>query len=76
MKLVYNIDFGVTAAAFLVLLYIYVRLQYSSSSEVNRTFQKVIMITLAADILDVVTAITISYGSVLPLAFINSVTYL
>lgn len=69
MKLVYNIDFGVTAAAFLVLLYIYVRLQYSSSSEVNRTFQKVIMITLAADILDVVTAITISYGSVLPLAF-------
>lgn len=69
MKLVYNIDFAITAAAFLVLLYIYVRLQYSSSSEVNRTFQKVIMITLAADILDVLTAITISYGSVIPLAF-------
>lgn len=79
MNLIYNIDFGITAAAFLIVLYIYVKLQYSSYSEVNRTFQKVVVITLIADVLDVLTAITISYGSQVPLAlnlFLNTLYYI
>ena len=79
MKLVYNIDFGITAAVFLIVLYIYVKLQYSSYSEVNRTFQKVVVITLMADVLDVLTAITISYGSQVPIAFntlLNTLYYI
>ena len=79
MKLVYNIDFGITAAVFLVVLYTYVKLQYSSYSEVNRTFQKVVVITLIADVLDVLTAITISYGSQVPIFFntvLNTLYYI
>lgn len=65
MALEYNIYYEVAAAAFLVILYIYVKLQYTIRTEANTEFQKLIVIVILADILDVVTAITISYGTLI-----------
>ncbi|MCH5267904.1 MAG: response regulator [Lachnospiraceae bacterium] len=66
MTLEYNIYYEVAAAAFLVIMYIYIKLQYTIRTEVNTEFQKLIVIVIIADILDIVTAITISYGAVVP----------
>lgn len=39
---------------------------YSSQSEVNRKFKSVVRHLLAAELMDIVTAVMISYGSVIP----------
>lgn len=62
----YNVDFEVASAIFLILLYIYVKLQYSSTSKVNRMFQKVLILTLGTNLLDVVSAIAIEHGRDIP----------
>ena len=64
--MVYNISYEVASAAFLVILYVYIRLQYSSKSQVNKEFEKLTLSMLAANVFDVVSAITISYGGQLP----------
>lgn len=66
MPLVYNISFETASAFFLVILYICIKLQYSTKSEINKEFHKLTLLVLCADILDVTTAVTISYASVLP----------
>lgn len=70
---VYNICFEVASAAFLVILYIYIRLQYSRQSEANKAFEKLTLYVLAANVADVVSAITLSYARELP-HWINLVT--
>ncbi len=67
MSLVYNIYFEISAAAFLVILYIYLIFQYGMQSMANKAFLKLTLFTLLANVLDVVTAITISYSTALPL---------
>ena len=67
MSLVYNIYFEVASIIFLVILFIITRLMYNMQSAVNKEFLKLILIVLLADILDVVSAITISYASVIPI---------
>ena len=66
MSLVYNVYFEVSSIIFLVILFIITRLMYNMQSAVNKEFLKLILIVLLADILDVVSAITISYASVIP----------
>ncbi len=61
MSLVYNIYFEMSAAIFLIIFFFFMKLQYNTQSKVNKEFQKLTLLVLAADILDVVTAITISY---------------
>lgn len=70
MSLVYNISFEAASAFFLVILFICMKLQYNTNSEINREFQKLTLLVLCADILDVTTAITISYAKAIP-EFIN-----
>lgn len=70
MSLVYNISFETASIFFLVILLICIKLQYSTKSEINREFQKLTLLVLCANVLDVATAITISYGKILP-EFIN-----
>ena len=64
--MVYNISYEVASAAFLVILYMYIRLQYSNKSQVNKEFKRLTLFMLATNVFDVVSAITISYGSQLP----------
>lgn len=67
--LLYNIDFEIAAAAFLIVLNIYLRLQYTSDSRSNKYFKRLALILLFAVILDVVTAVTISFADIVPIWF-------
>ena len=66
MELQYNIYFGVSAVIFMVILVTYLSIGFSMDSPRNREFFKVAIYVLIADILDVVTAVTISYGAMVP----------
>ena len=67
MSLKYNISYEVASIIFLILLLFYIRLQYDTSSRLNKEFRKLTWIGLIANVLDVATAITISYASVVPI---------
>ena len=66
MKLDYNIYYEVAAAIFLSFLTGYVRLQYNMKLRSNRLFLRLALSILFDDILDIVTAFTISNADVLP----------
>ena len=63
----YNIYFELAAAALLVVLNLYVYLQYPSDSPSNRHFKRLAGVLFLAVTLDVVTAITISYADSVPI---------
>ena len=66
MKLDYNIYYEVASAIFLSFLTGYVRLQYNMKLRSNRLFLRLALSILINDILDIVTAFTISNADVLP----------
>lgn len=66
MSLIYNTDFEVASAVFLVIFFLFMKLQYSMQSKINQEFQKLTAFVLLADVMDVATAVTISYAAVLP----------
>lgn len=66
MKLDYNIYYEVAAVIFLSFLTGYVRLQYNMKLRSNRLFLRLALSILFNDILDIVTAFTISNADVLP----------
>lgn len=79
MPLVYNIYFEAASAIFLVILIVCMKLQYSMKSEINKEFQKLTLLVLFADVMDVTTAVTISYASEIPYfynLFFNSVYFI
>ena len=63
----YNIDFNVLSALFLLVYYVFLRVQYNSEAPANRCFRLLVLAVLAADIMDTVTAVTISYSATVPL---------
>lgn len=66
MNLVYNIDFEVAGAIYLLVIYVALNIYYSNQSEVNKKFKTVTKCILTAEIMDILTAVTISYGHVIP----------
>lgn len=79
MSLIYNIDFEVASAVFLVIFFLFMKLQYSMQSKINQEFQKLTAFVLLADVMDVATAVTISYAAVLPVwpnLFLNTVYFM
>ncbi|MDY5576498.1 MAG: hypothetical protein SPF70_03330 [Lachnospiraceae bacterium] len=66
MTLKYNISYEVASTIFLVILLCFFKLQYDAKSRLNNEFRKLIWFGLIATVLDVTTAITISYASVVP----------
>ena len=66
MQLQYNLYFGVSAIILMVVLVIYSRITYNMDSVRNKEFYKLFIYVLVTDILDVVTAVTISYAAVIP----------
>ena len=65
MGLQYNIWFGVSGVIFMVILVTYLRISFSMESRRNHEFFKLAIYVLLADMLDVVTALTISYGALI-----------
>ncbi|MDE6210323.1 MAG: HD-GYP domain-containing protein [Lachnospiraceae bacterium] len=66
MNLIYNIDFEIVGVIYLLVIYAALCIYYSNQSEVNKKFKLVVKCILATEIMDIVTAITISYGSIIP----------
>lgn len=66
MELLYNIDFEVAAIFYMLIVNVFLRLKYSAKTHVNQEFRKMAGYLLIAVVLDVATAITISYGKVIP----------
>lgn len=65
--MLYNIHFECAAIAFMIVFSIYVRIQYNSKPLTNRMFKRLSVFLLIALILDVTTAITISYYTFVPI---------
>lgn len=65
MNLIYNIDFEIVGAIFVLVVYAALKIYYSNQSEVNKRFKRVVKCALAAELMDIATAVTISYGSVI-----------
>ena len=66
MVLQYNISYEVASMIFLVILLFFIRLQYNMDSELNKEFRKLTIIGLIATVLDVVSAIAISFYRMIP----------
>lgn len=65
MNLIYNIDFEIVGAIYVLVIYGALSIYYSNQSEVHKKFKLVVKCILAAEIMDIVTAVTISYGSMI-----------
>ncbi len=66
MNLIYNINFEIAGVIYILVIYAALCIFYSDQSEVNQKFKLLVLSVLAAEVMDIVTAITISYGSVIP----------
>jgi signal transduction histidine kinase/CheY-like chemotaxis protein len=66
MQLEYNIYFELAAAFFMFLLTIYVRLQFNMEDSRNRLFFRVGIFICISNAMDVITAVTISNGDMIP----------
>lgn len=67
MSLKYNISYEVASTIFLIILLCFIRLQYDIHSRLNIEFLKLTWFGLIATMLDVISAITISYATVVPI---------
>lgn len=65
--MLYNIYFEASAIVFLVVLNIYIRLQFTDTSPSNKYFRYLAASMLVAVVLDVCTAVTISYYQYVPI---------
>lgn len=65
--MLYNINFEASAIAYLIVLNLYIRIQYTAESPSNKYFRRLAATMLLAVVLDVVTAVTISYYQAVPL---------
>lgn len=62
----YNIFFELSAVIYMIVLNVYIRLQFNSKSTVNKLFKSLAILLLLANIMDIITAITISYALYIP----------
>ncbi|MDD6037266.1 MAG: ATP-binding protein [bacterium] len=66
MSLQYNVSYEVASTIFLMILLCFINFQYDTSSKLNKEFRKLTWFGLIATMLDVTTAVTISYAGVVP----------
>lgn len=66
MILKYNINYEVSSTIFLIVLLFFIKMQYDINTDLNREFRKLAWMGLVATVLDVTTAITISYAHIIP----------
>lgn len=65
MILKYNISYEVSSTIFLIVLLFFIKMQYDINTDLNREFRKLAWMGLVATVLDVTTAITISYAHII-----------
>ena len=63
---IYNLDYEIAAIVFLIIINVFVRLKYAAENKINKEFRKLALFVLIACMLDVATAVTISYGRFVP----------
>lgn len=66
MNLIYNINYEVAGTIYVLVIYAALCIFYSDQSEVNKKFKTLVLCVLATETMDITTAITISYGNVIP----------
>lgn len=66
MVLKYNVCYEFASTIFLIVLLFFIKMQYNTKSILNKEFCKLTWLGLIATILDVTTAITISYAHRIP----------
>lgn len=69
LDLAYNISYEVSAILFLSILLIYSRIQFSAKEVSSRKFRQLVLMVIIANVLDVLTAIDISYVDRFPWLF-------
>lgn len=62
----YNIYFEVAATGFLVVLLLYLHLEYPNASKSNRRYRQWVTWVLLGEIMDVITGRMIDYGAIIP----------
>ena len=62
----YNVDFEIASILLLIILIIFINLQYNLETSTNQNFRTLLSLALLANFMDVLTAQTINYGNVLP----------
>ena len=67
MNLCYNIDFEIAAAIFDMVLWICMNYFFTTNSSVSRSFRDMVMWTMITIVFDIISALTISYGVIVPL---------
>lgn len=63
----YNIHYEVASLCFIAVVYLFHRTQYSIKTEANRKFHQLVIATFFSVLMDIITAITISYYQRIPL---------
>lgn len=58
----YNVNFEIASSVFLIILFAYLKLQYSVKSEINRVFQHLVIWVFITGVLDVTTALLINHS--------------
>lgn len=66
MSLVYNVSLEIAGALYLMVILSVLLAYYPKDLEVNKKFKVVVICLLLAEIMDIVTAVSISYSSVIP----------
>ncbi len=75
--MIYNIDFNLSGFLFITIYYVFVLRQYDTDAETSKCFRLMARMVIMAVLMDTITAVTISYSDVVPVAlnyFLN-VTY-
>lgn len=65
-SLLYNIDYEEASIVYMIVINVYLHARYSGQSPVNREFRHLALYVLITNVLDVVTAVTISCGASFP----------
>lgn len=66
MSLIYNVYFELSATILLIVLLCFMRLQYNTKSSLNKEFLKLTLFVLCTNVMDILTVVTISYASLVP----------
>ena len=66
MEFIYNLDFELAAIVFMLLLYLALKAQYPKKAKDVHAFARALLVYIVATVLDMVTAVSISYAPMIP----------
>lgn len=63
----YDLHFSIAGFCFLVMYFVFLKLQYEENSKSTLRFRRLVTVLLVADLMDMITCVTISYGHIVPI---------